>query len=405
VVTAIQIKDVKAYEVAVPWKGVLLWAGGIHRYYADTVARTIFELYTDEGVVGIGEGALGKEVYERKVKPLILGEDPLNYEKIRRRLVCEGIPKEYSSGVEIACWDIIGKVFNLPVYRLLSGGIYRREVPLSAYVFFRDEEGRNPVTPDNLADHCVSLIRRFGFKTVKLKLGVYPPEVEVKAVREVRERVGEDIKIRIDPNGAWSLPTALNVVKALEDCNLEYVESPIALRSPISNHQRLRGSTKTPICADGVYEIDSLVRIAKSDAADVVMADTYGCGGIKKTMEWFRVASSFRLGVSYHSMRRLGVAHVAKLHVTASFPDMHHAVDAHYHQLEDDILEGGKMEYKGGSMTVPSKPGLGVNLDEGKIKEYELTEKRRRELEKYTAYFWNKYRWKIEHRALGIPQY
>ncbi|MCD6529887.1 hypothetical protein J7L06_06330, partial [Candidatus Bathyarchaeota archaeon] len=80
-------------------------------------------------------------------------------------------------------------------------------------------------------------------------------------------------------------------------------------------------------------------------------------------------------------------------------------VDAHYHQLEDDILEGGKMEYKKGCMRVPSNPGLGVDLDEDKLKEYELTEDRRKGLERYTAHFWNKYQWKIEHRALGIPQY
>lgn len=197
--------------------------------------RTFIRLHTAEGLVGVGEAGVSAahlirhgeqaRIFEETVKPQVIGENPFDYLAIMKKL--RYIPE--SIAVEVACWDLMGKAVGLPVYRLLSGSGYSESVPMAAYFFFRgpNRSGKLAVGLDNCVDHVRWLISTYGFRTVKMKLGVYEPMIEAEAVEKVRAAIGPHVKLRIDPNGCWSLPTAKRVLKRLEDCDLEFVEEPI----------------------------------------------------------------------------------------------------------------------------------------------------------------------------------
>jgi glucarate dehydratase len=399
-----RITNLEAYSVAIPFIAPIFSAYGVS-YPARL--RTMIRVHTDEGLVGVGEAGVSaahlvrhgeqQQVFEQVVKPAILGEDPFDYLAIMKKL--RYIPE--SIAVELACWDLMGKATGLPVYRLLGGCGYRASVPVAAYFFFRApcRNGGGAVDLDNCVEHVQWLIDTYGFRTVKLKLGVYEPLLEVEAVRRVRAAIGPHIKLRIDPNGCWSLPTAKRMLKLLEDCDLEFVEEPIKFipaRRPVSTQDgvpsidtvglaALRRATSTPIAVDGAYRIDLLWQVARDQAADVVLGDIQGCFGIKGLYEFYTVAQVLNLAGAMHSGTEIGVQQVAKLHVAAARPELTHAGDAIYHEYADDVLVGGLLPYREGEMPVPQAPGLGVELDDERLARYELTPERHREYDAYWA--------------------
>lgn len=392
-----RITNLEAFTIAMPFMAPIFSAYGVS-YPARL--RTFIRLHTDVGLVGLGETGFSalhhvdrnahKLVFEQQIKPRLLGRNPFDYRQILQDL-------RYSAeslAVEVACWDLMGKAVDLPVYRLLGGHGPREAVPHAAYFFFRgaDLQGEKVVTPDNAVQHVQWLIDTYGFQTVKLKLGVHPPEEEVAVVKAVRQAVGPHIKLRIDPNGCWSLPTAKRMLHQVADLDLEFVEEPIKyVPAPQSVSTQsgvpsldsmglaaLRRSAATPIAADGVYRIDLLWQVARDQAADVVLGDIQGCGGIKGLDDFYTVARVLNLSPAMHSGTELGVLQAAKLHVAAARPEMTHAVDAIYHEYEDDVLLGGKLPYVNGAMPLPPGPGLGIELDEARLARYELTAERHR---------------------------
>lgn len=405
-----RITNLEAYSVALPFIAPIFSSFGVS-YPARL--RTFIRLHTDEGQIGVGEAGVSAvhnvrhgqqlETFEQVVKPQLLGENPFDYLHIMKKLRYS--PE--SVAVELACWDLMGKAVGLPVYRLLGGFGLAERVPMAAYFFFRgaDRSGQHEVTLDNCAEHARWLVDTYGFGTVKMKLGVYEPMLEVEAVKRVREALGPAIKLRIDPNGCWSLPTAKRVLKQLEDCDLEYVEEPIkyvpARRANSTQDgmpsldtpglAALRRSTSTPIAVDGAYRIDLVWQVARDQAADVILGDLQGCYGIRGLYDFYTVAQVLNLAVGMHSGTETGVMQAAKLHVAAARPELIYASDGIYHEYVDDVLVGGKLPYQDGAMLVPQQPGLGVELDDDRLAAYEWTETRHKEYDQFWAELKQKY--------------
>ena len=399
-----KITALETYCVAIPFIAPIFSAYGMS--YPARI-RTFIRVHTDVGLVGIGEAGTpathlirrGEQarVFEEVVKPQIIGENPFDYLAIMNKL--RYIPE--SIAIEIACWDLMGKAVGLPIYRLLGGTGVRESVPMAAYFFFRGADcyGKHAVNLDNHVDHVKWLISTYGFRTVKMKLGVYEPLIEAEAVEKVRAAIGPHVNLRIDPNGCWSLPTAKRIVKRLEPCDLEYVEEPIKYipaRRPITTQEGvpsvdtqglavLRRSTQTPIAADGLYRIDLLWQAARDQATDVALADIQGCSGIKGMYDFYTVAQVLNIAGGVHSGTETGVLQAAKLHVVAARPELTLAGDAIYHEYADDVLVGGMLQYREGEMLVPQGPGLGVELDDAKLAQYELTEARHKEYDEFWA--------------------
>lgn len=391
-----KIVDITAYSVAMPFTAPILSAMGVS-YPARM--RTIIEMHTDEGIVGLGEcgynplatftGTPQARAFEGPIKDLCVGENPFDSNWLRRKMRYSG---EESIAIEMACWDIMGKAVGLPVYRLLGGEGPKAGVEHSAYCFFRapDRNGQNAVTPENHTEHCLQLAAEYGFRTLKLKLGAYDPDTEIAAVIRLREAAGPDIRIVVDPNDGWSLTTAIYVAKRLEPYNIHYYEDPIFYNE--ANIRRLQQTTTTPICIS-CERMDELSAALLSGTADVVQADLYVSGGIRGTHQWYAAARTFRKPTAMHSGREIGIAQMAKMQVVGAQPDIINASDAMYHQYVDDILRGGKLPYRDGVIPLPEKPGLGIELDRAKLAQWELTDRVHRE--------WDEF-WDETKRSLGI---
>ena len=383
-----KITDIKAYSVAIPFTAPIRSSMGVS-YPARM--RTLIEVHTDEGITGWGEcgynplgtfsGTPQAAAFEGPIKRLLQGDDPHDSEWIRRKM---GFSKEESVAVELACWDIMGKEAGLPVYRLLGGQGCKEGVEHSAYVFFRapDREGKNEITPDNLAEHCLGLIKEHGFGTLKVKIGAYDPDTEIDAIKRLRQAVGPKIRIFLDPNGTWMLSTALHVAKALEDTNILYYEDPIAYNEV--NIRRLQQATSTPIAVSCGFAPE-LRSVLLHGTADIVQTDLYDAGGLRGTNAWYAVARAFQKPTAMHSGREIGIAQLAKMHAVAAQPDVVYPTDGIYNQYVDDILVGGKLKYTNGVLPLSDKPGLGEEIDFELVDKLEVTDTVHREFDEFWA--------------------
>jgi glucarate dehydratase len=392
-----RIVDLEAFEVAIPFRAPIVSAFGIS--YPARI-RTFIRLHTDDGLTGIGEtGPSATHPYTlgstpqrmlTSVREAVLGEDPCDHQWLRRKLY----HAPDAIAIEIACWDILGKALGQPLYRLLGGRGARSSVPVAGYAFFRlpNQDGLLGVDLDGMPEHCQALRTRHGFGVVKVKLGAHPPVDEMPVVRRVRAALGERTGLRVDPNGSWSVGTALRCLHAVADLDLEYVEEPIRSMGTGDNTvdtaglARLRRAGAVPIAADHCYRHDLLAQIVRDDAADLVLADLFGCGGILATLHYARTAATFGLGVALHSGTELGVGQLAKLHVHAALDEeIRHAGDAMYLEYVDDVLEGGPLRVENGAMALPQTPGLGATLSDERLRQWALTPARKADLDAYWA--------------------
>jgi glucarate dehydratase len=340
--------------------------------------RTIVEVETDEGLIGLGEMGGGGETAEaafRGLKSYLIGHDPLRLEELRFRIANPTASlynnrTQMLAAIEFACLDVIGQKWGVPVSEIL-GGRLRDRVPFASYLFFRyanprDEQGEIR-TPEQLLSHARELKKQHGFTSHKLKGGVFPPEYELECYRALASALEGD-RFRFDPNAVWSTETAISFGQHIEDLNNDYLEDPVF---GMSGMRRVREKVRLPLATNTiVVNFEQLAANAINTAVDVILLDTTFWGGIRPCIKAATVCETFQLGVAVHSSGELGIQLATMLHLGAVIPNLSFAADAHYHHLVDDIIEGGKLRYENGSIAVPSGPGLGVKLDAEKIAEY-----------------------------------
>jgi len=366
-----KIVDLRARTVAIPMNAQLRHNTGVHPGY---LMRTVLELITDEGIVGLGEVGGGDQVGAlTKLKPRIVGMNPFDLEaiklKVLRSIYYLSNARLYGA-IEIACLDIQGKAAGVPVSSLLGGRV-RDSIPMIAYLFWRYDRpgGGDDTTAEDMADLCVELHETLGVNAMKLKAGVLDPLEEARVLELCRRRLGDGFGLRIDPNGVWSVATAVRVGRRLEDLGLEYFEDP---SWGLEGMRAVRQQVRIPL-ATNMYpnKFDDLGPAVRMDCVDIVLTDLHYWEGPRGVKDLCAVCRTFNLGVAMHSGAEFGVELAAMLHTAATIPQMNVAGDAHYHYLEDDIIQGGKLPYVDGAIKVPTGPGLGVALDEEKMARYQ----------------------------------
>ena len=341
----------------------------------DGFVRTIVELKTDEGHTGLGEtfGGINISSFDA-VRDFLIGEDPFNLEKIRIQISQRGYLSRQPfllTPIEFACYDIQGQSIGRPVYQLLGGKV-RDRVPISAYLFYRypDKDGNGEVrTPDQMVAHARQLVSKYGFRTLKLKGGVFEPEHEFETIVALRKKFGSEYRLRFDPNAIWSPATAIRIGNKLRDFDLEYYEDPSWGLNAMAH---VRSKVALPLATNmSVVEFEQVGPAVAMGAIDVVLSDPWYYGGLLHTKYLDMMCKTFGLSVGMHSGSEFGVGLTAMLHVAATMPNLVHAIDSHYHHLTDDILAGGMLQYKDGCMSPNERPGFGIRLDEEKMARYE----------------------------------
>ena len=370
-----RITDIRATPVTVPLEAPLRHANGCHW---GRFVRTIIELETDEGLVGLGEMGGGGEsanAAARALKPYLIGRDPARLEETRF-LIANPTASLYNNrtqiaaAVEFACLDLLGQRWGVPVSEILGGRV-RDRIPFASYLFFRYPNVHNGAaeirTIDQLVDEARVLKQRFGFTTHKLKGGVFSPEYELDCYRALAEALEGDT-FRFDPNGVWSTEQAIWFGRQIEDLRNDYFEDPVL---GLHGMRRVRDKLRIPLATNTVVvSFEQLSANVLDTAVDVILLDTTFWGGIRPCIKAAGICEAFQHGVAVHSSGELGIQLATMLHLGAVLPNLTFAADAHYHHLRDDIIQGGKMTYENGRIAVPDKPGLGICLDRDKLARY-----------------------------------
>ncbi len=369
-----RIVDIRSTTVSVPLEAPLRHANGCHW---GRFVRTIVEVEADNGLVGLGEMGGGGESAEavfRAMKGYLVGHDPARLEEMRFRIANPTASlynnrTQVLAALEFACLDLLGQEWGAPVYDLL-GGKLQDEVPFASYLFYRyaDQDGNGEVrTVDQLVAQAETLKARFGFRSHKLKGGVFQPDYELECYRSVAESNPQD-RVRFDPNAVWSTEQAIRFGQAIEPLNNDYLEDPVY---GLNAMRRTREKVRMPLATNTVVvNFEQLATNVLDTAVDVILLDTTFWGGIRPCIKAAGICETFGLGVAVHSSGELGIQLATMLHLGAVIPNLSFAADAHYHHLKDDVILGGLLPYRDGKISVPTGPGLGVRLDRDKLGHY-----------------------------------
>jgi glucarate dehydratase len=370
-----KITDLRATTVTVPLHAPLRHGNGAHW---GRFVRTIVEVETDSGLVGLGEMGGGGESAEaafRGLKPYLVGHDPARLEELRFKIANPTASlynnrTQMLAAIEFACLDVLGQHWGVPVSELL-GGRLRDRIPFASYLFFRyanPETGEGEVrTAEQVVSQARELKERYGFTTHKLKGGVFPPEYELEVYRALADSLRGD-RFRFDPNGAWSTEQAIWFGQQIEGLRNDYLEDPVY---GLHGMRRTREKVRMPLATNTVVvNFEQLAANVLHTAVDVILLDTTFWGGIRPCIKAAGICETFQLGVAVHSSGELGIQLATMLHLGAVIPNLTFAADAHYHHLTGDVIEGGLLQYENGAIAVPTGPGLGVRLDRTKLAEY-----------------------------------
>src|SRR5271154_1556892 len=355
----------------------------------------LVEVETDDGITGIGEAGAGggstRNVIEQQLRPMLLGADPLLIEGLWQKMFARtrqfgrrGIVMNAISGVDIALWDIAGKVAKLPVYRLLGACRDRVEAYASGGFY---QEGKSI---DDLAGEAEGYRAR-GFRGMKMKIGRNPstqthlrhlaanaqtcevePEEDIARVVAVRRALGPQAKLMVDVNCAWSPAMAIEMGRALEPYKLYWIEEPVAT-DDIDGSARVADALATPIAGYeteiGLYGFRELIT---RGAVDIVQPDIAWTGGFSEGKGIAAFAQAHHRMVAPHAFGS-AVLLMASLHFAASVPN---ALMLEWDQtpngLRTELLKEELRLESDSTVRVPERPGLGIELDRGAIERYRV---------------------------------
>jgi glucarate dehydratase len=357
-----RITNIRVTPVNIPLELPIAWTGGL---YPGT-SKTVIEVETDEGIVGLGEAPSSRFVTSvESLIPRLIGRDPLDIAELEN--VC--VPSwqivqntDDSSAVvafgavEIALWDIRGKAWNVPLYRLLGGAV-RKEIAFTEYFSFRRswDGSWKESTAQDIVDYCLRMHEEHGSTFFEGKLILGDPELEVATVRGLREALGPKAMIRLDSNMQWSLATARYVLRELEPLTVRNYEDPVATFEEMA---ALRRHSGIPFSS----HVPDLRRAVALGVPDTFVTNFAVLGGIGRAIRFIGACEAMGVGFWCYS-GDAGICTAAYLHVTAAMPHLHEPSQSLLRWQIGDVIQGGPFKPKNNVVPVPEGPGLGVELD------------------------------------------
>ncbi|MBE8471859.1 glucarate dehydratase family protein [Streptomyces justiciae] len=357
----------------------LLNSNGVHEPLA---LRIILQLVLEDGTVGLGESPGGTARLERlqAAAKVVPGMDVFDTTAVAAAIDADLLPTVPSShergwttsAVEVACLDAQGKLLGRPVSDLLGGAV-RDAVPFAAYLFYKWAEhpaldGRvaigddwgEALDPAGIVQQARLMQQRYGFRSFKLKGGVFPPDEEIAAIKALAKAFPGH-PLRLDPNTAWTVETSKYVARELDGV-LEYLEDPA---KGIEGMAAVAADSPLPLATNMcVIAWEHLKPAIEQNAIQVLLTDHHYWGGLRRTRELAAVCEAFGIALSMHSNSHLGISLAAMTHVAAAIPNLDHSCDTHYPwNSADDVVRPGILELRDGEVKVPTGPGLGVELD------------------------------------------
>ena len=346
---------------------------------ASPMRPVLVRVYTDEGVMGIGEcspmnATVNAHFVNTALKPLLMGENPLEIGKLWNKMTfrtyklgVQGVQPEAIAGVDIALWDILGKVTGLPICILL-GGCYREKVLMYASI-----GGGSSMTPGEMAKRVESYLDK-GFKAIKIRMdwGVArrdaDPAKDLEMFRQVKAITGDDIPLSFDANNGYSISTAIQQGRKFEELGIYHYEEPVA-QYDYAGIAEVADALDVPVSA-GEHEYTrwqfrDLIEQAK---VDIIQPDVVKCAGISEMYKIAVLGSVYNKHfVPHQTQPTIGTA--ANVHVCAALSDANRPQEYTGQDPRLDALFKEPLIFEDGYIHVPQKPGLGLELDEKKLRE------------------------------------
>jgi glucarate dehydratase len=356
-----KIAKIRATPVNIPFTAPYRFSYGS----IASLTKTVIELETDDGVIGLGECADG----DRSAEVIAAGEKLVGFDirdiNTAERRIVPGMrytpwgnvlaARRVFGGIEMAMWDARGKTEGVPLH-LLLGGAVRTEIPHTEYFSYRFPGPRDPgeASPVEVARYCARMIEEHGSDIFEGKMGTVGLDEELAMVSEIRAAIG-DRPLRLDANGGWTVPTAREVLRKLEPFDIQWFEEPV------ETYEEMAELRKHSPIAFSAHAID-LPKAVALRCPDTIVTNINEHGGIRRTVDFIRACEAFNVGFRFHS-GETGIASAAYLHLTAAIEHVREASQTLFRWYADDVIDGGPFVMKGGVVKVSEGPGLGVTLD------------------------------------------
>jgi len=342
----------------------------------------VVEIFTDDGLVGIGNAALApqitKQVIDLYLKPLLIGKDPWDIEFLWQHMYRKtmafgrrGIGMVAISAVDIALWDLLGKSAKQPVYRLL-GGRTKARIPVYASRLYS-------VELNEVADEA-QRYKAEGYKAMKLRFGWGPTDGaagmqrNLNLVRTVRETVGDGIDVMADAYMGWTLDYAKRMLPLLEPFNLRWLEEPV-IPDDVHGYAELKSYGRIPI-AGGEHEFTSygFRDLLEARALDYIQFDTNRVGGLTQARKIAALAEAYSVPVIPHA-GQMHNYHVVMASLNSPMAEYFPVVDVEVGNELFWYIFNGEPKAKDGFIDLDeSVPGLGLTINEGALKQFEVIE-------------------------------
>ncbi|MFQ5793450.1 MAG: mandelate racemase/muconate lactonizing enzyme family protein [Candidatus Bipolaricaulia bacterium] len=382
-----KLVNVDSWVVALPSRRVHLWAtsglrGAVGQRYV------VVRLHTDEGLIGWGEAAALPEwggghmryygetpetvrhIIQEVLFPAVCDEDPLAINRVHRRMdkAVKGHPYA-KAAIDMALHDIKGRALNVPVYELL-GGRYREWVPIGHSIGLMD------VAP--AVEEAKQVVAE-GITTIKLKVGADPAR-DVEVVRQVRDAVGPEVRLRVDGNQGYTVPVAVETINRMERYGIWFAEQPV---EDIEEMMEVARQVRTPLMADeSVWTPQDVLRLRQARMIPFISLYVAKAGGLYRAWQVATVAQAAGLACDVGGSAEFGIGNAANLHLAAACPAVTvpcvipNTTVGGQEQTEvagrfytDDLITE-PFPYQDGMLRVPDGPGLGIEVDEDKLGRY-----------------------------------
>lgn len=364
--------------------------GYSQQYYLQRTAH-IVEVRTDEGITGWGEcfgggnvALANQAIVTKVIQPMILGMNPLDREVIWHKVynllrdhAQKGMPIQSLSGVDIALWDIAGKLFDVPVYQLL-GGAFRERIPVYGYGMMLQ---RNNDLEKRFAEESRAIVEA-GYGAMKMKIGVGPKK-DIKLVEAVRDAIGPDIDLMVDANHAYTATEAIPLGRQLENLGVAWFEEPVAAEDHQGYRDLCEALDLSIAGGEGEFTVWGFRDLIQRRCVDILQPEVCGLGGISEYRKVLTMARAHFVPVVNHVWGS-AVAIGTNLHLLAALPDLPGAAEPVQPMLEydttpnrfrEELLKvplriGEQVRRNGGSVALPAGPGLGVDPDPDFLKHF-----------------------------------
>jgi muconate cycloisomerase len=366
----VKIINVRVRPLVLPLKQPYHWSYGIR----ETFAVNLIEIEADDGTVGIGECTVapdqtGTAAILSRLANHLVGHDPHDVAPLidrifRQEYLGHGAnimraANQMFSGIDMAMWDLQGKLAGLPVHRLL-GGAHRKAV---GYFYFLQGD-----TAEELAQDAAKGVAQ-GERVFYLKVG-RGEKLDLEITAAVRREIG-DARLRLDANEGWGVHEAINMCRKLEKFDIEFIEQPtVSWSIPAMAH--VREKVGIPIVADqAAFTLYDVYEICRQRAADMICIGPREIGGIQPMMKVAAVAEAAGLKICIHSSFTTGITTCAEHHIALAIPNLDDGNQIMWQLVQKDIVASPNLAPKEGWLEAFQGAGLGFQLDQTVIGEGE----------------------------------